>query len=281
MKTPPLQTVKISGTGIYISWKQVAGASFYRLYYRASGTSKWNKLEDVSGSKSDYLSNDLTPGKTYEFNIRSFHSNGQYSSYNDAPYKSVKLSKPVLRKVGDTWWYYGADGNIDKSYYGFFTDEDGTWEIEGGKLTGQVTGDRLSMFRKAQNYSSDTNWLILVNRSTHWVGLYQWKYGQWMENRYIRCGDGAYATPTVEGVFAIQYQAYYFDSDNVRCFYASRFYGAYWIHSVLYAQDPTPQRIIDPSLEVAVSHGCVRLALENAKYIYDNCGVGTTVVVYH
>ena len=62
-----------------------------------------------------------------------------------------------------------------------------------------------------------------------------------------------------------------------RCFYYSQFYGDYLFHSVICDKDGN---VIDGRLGCAVSHGCVRLAKENATWIYDNIPSGTTVVVY-
>ncbi|MCR5042489.1 MAG: L,D-transpeptidase, partial [Clostridia bacterium] len=39
--------------------------------------------------------------------------------------------------------------------------------------------------------------------------------------------------------------------------------------------------IWDGRLGMALSEGCVRLDINNAKWIYDNCPIGTKVVVYH
>ena len=33
------------------------------------------------------------------------------------------------------------------------------------------------------------------------------------------------------------------------------------------------------SLGRKASHGCIRLSIEDAKWIYDNCPMGTTVVI--
>ena len=40
------------------------------------------------------------------------------------------------------------------------------------------------------------------------------------------------------------------------------------------------QPLVDGRLGINASHGCVRLALTNAKWIYDNIPVGTKVVIY-
>ena len=64
--------------------------------------------------------------------------------------------------------------------------------------------------------------------------------------------------------------------------YCSRIHGGVLFHSVFYsAQDPS--RLAYNSynrLGQTASHGCVRLNVEDAKWIYDNCPVGTKVTIY-
>ena len=38
---------------------------------------------------------------------------------------------------------------------------------------------------------------------------------------------------------------------------------------------------MDGRVGMALSHGCVRLEIQNAKWIYDTIPSGSTVVVYH
>ena len=56
------------------------------------------------------------------------------------------------------------------------------------------------------------------------------------------------------------------------------FYGDYLFHSVLCWPNGA---IADGRVGMALSHGCVRLEVQNAKWIYDNIPRGTTVVVYN
>lgn len=63
------------------------------------------------------------------------------------------------------------------------------------------------------------------------------------------------------------------------CWYYTQFYGNYLFHSVLYKQG-SMSVIIDGRLGINASHGCVRLNINNAKWIYDNIPRGTKVVVY-
>ncbi len=137
--------------------------------------------------------------------------------------------------------------------------------------------DKNLMF--ANQYSSATNYLITVNRNTHMVYVYQGSQGDWKRINSFACGDGAPSTPTVEGKFAIYGHKRYFDSGSVRCFYASMFHGAYYFHSTLYAQTANPQREVDGRVGMALSHGCVRVKLQNAEWIYTKIPTGTAVVV--
>lgn len=140
-----------------------------------------------------------------------------------------------------------------------------------------LPNDMRMMQAKANLYSSTTPYIILMNRSTHKVGVFQGWQGNWNCIKYWDCSDGKASTPTVMGVFKVGSRGYYFDSGNARCFWWTQFYYDYLFHSVLYNKNGTLQ---DGRLGMALSHGCVRLQIDNAKWIYDTIPSGTTVVVY-
>jgi len=50
---------------------------------------------------------------------------------------------------------------------------------------------------------------------------------------------------------------------------------------VIYGQpkESSLQRSSVSNLGRRASHGCIRLTVDNAKWIYSNCPVGTTVVI--
>lgn len=137
----------------------------------------------------------------------------------------------------------------------------------------------MAMLQRANLYSSATPYIILVNRSTHKVGIFQGWQGNWNNIAFWDCSDGAPSTPTVEGVFRVGSRGHYFDSGSSRCYWYTQFYGNYLFHSVLYSK--YNGSLVDGRLGMALSHGCVRLHINNAKWIYDNIPTGTTVVVYH
>ncbi|MCR5530038.1 MAG: L,D-transpeptidase family protein [Saccharofermentans sp.] len=138
-----------------------------------------------------------------------------------------------------------------------------------------------SMDVMAQNYTSPTPYLILINKSTFTVAIYRNDNGHWYRIDSFGCTIGAPGHDTIEGVFHVQGRTYYFDSYGVRCFYATGFCGDYMIHSTLYNKLPRPTSPCDTRIGQALSHGCVRVELANAEWIYNNIPGGTTVVVYH
>lgn len=70
--------------------------------------------------------------------------------------------------------------------------------------------------------------------------------------------------------------------DDVWGQYCTRINGGILFHSVwYYEKDPsTLSNVQYNKLGTICSHGCVRLNVQDAKWIYDNCPVGTTVIVY-
>ena len=134
-----------------------------------------------------------------------------------------------------------------------------------------------TMASRIMNYSSPTSYLLAIDTSGCRVGVFSGYQGHWEEVAFWACSPGAASTPTVTGVFSVGEKGYYFDSYGSRCFYYTQFYGDYLFHSILYYPSGG---IMDSRLGQNLSHGCVRLATENAKWIYSNIPTGTTVVSY-
>ena len=139
--------------------------------------------------------------------------------------------------------------------------------------------DQQQMILRSNLYSSSTPFLILVNRTTHKVGIFQGWTGNWRLLQYWDCSDGKASTPTVEGIFKVGSRGYYFYSGDAICYWWTQFYGDYLFHSVLYNR--YNGSLMDGRLGMGLSHGCVRMDINNAKWIYDTIPSGSTVVVYH
>ena len=141
-----------------------------------------------------------------------------------------------------------------------------------------VPADQRAMITKAQNYYSDTSYLILVNSKTHKVGVFKGSSYNWKLVWYWNCTTGAPGSPTVKGTYKVGSRGKSFGS-GYTCWYWTQFYGNYLFHSVLY-QPGSMSRIQDGRLGISASHGCVRLDIECARWIYNNIPTRTRVVSY-
>lgn len=136
----------------------------------------------------------------------------------------------------------------------------------------------MTRFVNENNIKSPTSNLIttnLENRMTYifekgqnneWVLLYEWS-----------CTVGKPETPTITGTFFVSGRKPFFGSDTYRVKYATRIRGSYYYHSILFNAEGT--EIINDTLGEALSHGCIRLAVENAQWIYDNILDATTIII--
>ena len=210
-----------------------------------------------------------------------------------------------LRKINGGYYFFGSTSKMNtgwktvngyKYYFnpakgsGYGKAVTGTKKINGTTYRfnskGQLITPEMKMTTRAQKYTSETKYLILVNKSTHRVGIFKRnKDNNWVMSKYWLCTIGASGTPTPSGTFRMghggtAFHQLYFDSGAIRCWYASNFYGGYHFHSVLYVPASGPYRIAYGQLGANLSHGCIRLKLENAKWIYNNIPKGTKVVIY-
>ena len=135
--------------------------------------------------------------------------------------------------------------------------------------------NNLEKFANENTFESSTNYFIWVDLSNQKVNLFYGGYKNWGLIKSMSCSTGKASTPTVKGNFSVQGKGPYFRvSSNVICKYYTQFYGKYLFHTVLLDNDGN---IVDGTLGTPVSHGCIRLAIEDAKYIYENVPLGTFV----
>ena len=125
---------------------------------------------------------------------------------------------------------------------------------------------------------------LVVDLSDRRTYVYRWTGDGYKERiATFKCCVGAPKTPTPQGTFQGSGPAggrwYYFKDFNCYAQYAWRIQGGILFHSVTYSRPNENSGGSTRSLGRAESHGCVRLTVSDAKWIYDNCPMGTTVVV--
>lgn len=125
---------------------------------------------------------------------------------------------------------------------------------------------------------------IKINRQQNCVTVYALdSNGQYTKPvKAFACSVGVNnATP--KGTFAIPAKyRWHALMGGVYGQYCSRITGGVLFHSVFYSsQDPSKLAYNAYNrLGQTASHGCVRLCVEDAKWIYDNCPIGTKVTIY-
>lgn len=122
---------------------------------------------------------------------------------------------------------------------------------------------------ETKNLTSQTDRLVWVDTAKNMVYVFKGKSKEWKLERKMVCTDGKDSTPTVKGDFSVKSRAPWLISysGKVRAKYKVNFYGNYYFHSILFNSKGT--RVVDSRLGKSISHGCVRLSVEDAKWIYD------------
>ena len=143
-----------------------------------------------------------------------------------------------------------------------------------------VTGDavKAAMSAKAEGLSSKTKWLVLCDTKNYFTGIFRGSKGNWKLVKFICVSVGKPSTPTRKGTFTIKNKKKKFFAGAVRCKYCTRFTKAYYFHSLPYSWDG--KRIVSSRLAQRCTHGCVRMEIGDAKYIYRNVPKGSKAVVY-
>lgn len=131
---------------------------------------------------------------------------------------------------------------------------------------------------------SRPDYTVYVNRALNCITVkQQGEDGSLTPVKAMVCSCGREESATPEGTFRTSdYYVWRKMVDDTYGRYAVRFNGKILFHSVPYIEEsPDTLKWEEYNrLGENASLGCVRLAAEDAKWIYDNCKPGTKVVVY-
>ncbi len=131
-----------------------------------------------------------------------------------------------------------------------------------------ASNNALEKVINSKNIRSASSYFIWIDIYHQKVNIFKGSNKKWHLITSMVCSTGKASTPTIKGNFTVGIKGKYFiSSGGDRCKYYTQIRGNYLFHSVLY--DRNGNYIIDNTLGVRVSHGCVRLSLKNAKFIYD------------
>ena len=259
--------IKSSKPYVVVTWKKVTCTGYELQVSLKSDFSnaKTYKLQAVT-KKVPRLKN----GKKYYFRVRAYNidnnktTNGAWSKDS----AKVKTTGPVGDKYSKNGAYVKDKTiKIDGNYYYFNND-------------GVKSGCSEKMWDKVKNASSKTKYLIAVDCSKNRTCIYKGKKGNWKLKDYWKCTTGKKSTPTIKGNFKVCGKVSHFgEQKGYSVWYATRIKYEYYFHSILY-KPWSKSSVRSGSLGKNLSHGCIRLKLSNAKWIYKNCKGGTKIVIY-
>ena len=129
----------------------------------------------------------------------------------------------------------------------------------------------------AQGIGSSTPWLIMIDTSNNIIGIYNGSWGNWRSTHNWACSTGLPWSPTIKGLYTMGIRGYSFGS-GYTCYWYTQIRGDYLIHSLPYYQGT--HILMENTLGRPGSAGCVRLDINNAKWIYDNIPAGTAIYIY-
>ena len=148
-------------------------------------------------------------------------------------------------------------------------------------VNGDYSQTEKEIWINAKGYSSNTQYLLWINRAYQHVNVFQGSKGNWKMIKSFLVGTGAASTPTPTGLTTVSYKSaagWTTSTYTVRPvvgFYPGT---GYAFHSRLCY--PGTDTEYDYSAGYPVSHGCVRMYKSDINWIYNNIPVGTAVVIF-
>jgi len=191
----------------------------------------------------------------------------------------------LQRRLNGLEYYYGSlDGDYGAGTQKAVTD----FQKRHGLTQDGVAGrDTLELLFSGEALKALKPYLLKVSTSDQRV----YAYGLDANNehtvlvRTMKCSTGKNATPTPKGTYKNSTgpgaRWHYFKKFECWAQYAYYIQGDIMFHSVLYNEKngPVTQSSVR-NLGRKASHGCVRLSVEDAKWIYNHCPRNTTIIVY-
>ena len=255
VEKPMLELASVTASNnvsLKVKWKEVPGAAGYYIY-RWNGE-KFAKIGKLTGDDHTYFRDfDAEYGSTHTYTVRAYwKQDGKtvLSAYNKKGLEGTL--KYTSKYKGGYKLYYDGEGDLVT---------EGIWKIIGKR----------------------SNYVIKINKKACCITIYASDGdGYNIPVRRCICSPG---DPTPIGTFH-SISRYRWHELMGPCWgqWCSGIHADFLFHSVMY-QSYNNNKNLNTSaynkLGNIASHGCVRLQAKDAKWIYDNCHVGTKIVIYN
>ena len=231
---------------------------------------------------------DLIPKSSEDYEIAREYIKDFEANYKD--YLLDSIDKLVANK------YYTQALNILSNYNKSLLNEDEILEIENKidsieSFREEYQGDDSEYTSNAIlqeitpsninniSISSKTSYLVYLNLDKQITYIYEGSNNNWNLIKEFNSSTGIEGKETPKGIFSVTNRGDWFYSEEFEqgAKYWVQFMGDYLFHSVPF--DESQENIVDYTLGTPASHGCIRLAVDDAKWLYDNITDNTKIII--
>ncbi|WP_032122959.1 L,D-transpeptidase [Clostridium amazonitimonense] len=270
--------------------------------------SKVKELEDslslLTNSKNDFEKGvELFNNKDYTEAMKSFNKVSPFFpeylealDYENKCHLSIK--EDVLAKANElaSGKYYSKAISLIKDNLDLLkedkelSDKIREYEDEKNKyITSKDNEDSQAVFKNQKAFSKDTintfgiesgtNYLVFVSINNQKTYVYKGSKNQWSLVKEFLCSTGVKGNDTPKGSFTVKNKGDWFYTPKYEqgAKYWVGFKGNYLFHSLPF--DKEKKNVVDTTLGEPASHGCIRLKVDESKWLYDNIPIGSKVVV--
>lgn len=227
--------------------------------------------------------------------------NGAKPGYSTAGYEHYVTKEGYVlingvQKIGKNYYMADSDGRLQKINVGWTTVNNKRVFVRTDGSMVEFSDTGYAAWSGIQGYFSGSGYIMAIDNNACRVYVFTGTQGNYMPYaEWIatvgttpeKGGDDSFGE-TFRGVSHVRAKGYQMGNCPYE-FYWTEFYinsaalqgdgEGQRFHSILY-WDQGMTSVYDGTLGQQASHGCVRLATENAKWVYDNIPLGTTVWSY-
>jgi len=287
------KTTRISSNSIKLTWSGVSGANGYELYSSTSSSGTYKLLTKTTSTY--YTNSGLITGKTYYYKIKVYRTIGKTSIYSDWTAMATKIIADIVyNNLVQPNAVYGKYAGVkveilDETNNRFLIKKPNgaqTWVSCNKVLVPSNPATNTKYLNKKQletyvnitcNFVSKTNYFTWVDLNRQRVNIFAGSAGHWVLIKAYSCGTGNNITPSKRGLFTIKDKGYSFVAGSGTIVkYWTRYCGNYMLHSIILTNYG---RVADGTIGKRVSHGCIRMPVDMAKWYYEKMLKGSLIWV--
>jgi uncharacterized repeat protein (TIGR02543 family) len=294
-----LKAVSSSNNSIVVSWGGVNVASGYEVY-RSTSAAGANMLRYTT-IKTSINNSGLVSNGIYYYKVRAYKTYDNvkvYSAFSSVISAKSIPSKPVTKYVYNSLVksnaiygkYAGLKVEIlDQRNLRFLIKKPNgsqIWvycknvSVPSNSVTNTKYMDKNQLetyVNTTSTFVSKTKYFIWVDTDRQRVNIFTGSAGRWVLIKTYSCASGNNVTPSKRGLFTIQEKGLSFVAGpGVICKYWTRYSGNYLLHSILLRDSG---RVYDGTLGIKASHGCIRMPVDMAKFVFDKVPRGSLIWV--